>query len=136
MKQLILLPMPSALRFRRWSRKGYAAFISLQRAVTIGQLSTSVSERFQAKNLALHACVLSGSSETETENESGTNEKEESIGNGLLGGNGAAGLHGMELIRFFLFATFQAHTAGTGLPAIGTCRLFPAKSLLFIQYRT
>ena len=41
---------PVALRFRRWSRKRYAAFISIQHAVTIGQLSANVSERFQAKN--------------------------------------------------------------------------------------
>ena len=36
-----------ALRFRRWSRKAYAAFISIQRAVTIGQLSFSVADRFE-----------------------------------------------------------------------------------------
>ena len=45
---------PVALRFRRWSRKRYAAFISIQHAVTIGQLSANVSERFQAKNGSVH----------------------------------------------------------------------------------
>ena len=45
---------PVALRFRRWSRKRYAAFISIQHAVTIGQLS----ERFQAKNGSVHTSVL------------------------------------------------------------------------------
>lgn len=43
-----------ALRFRRWSRKAYAAFISVNHVVTIGHLATYVSERFQIKNLSLH----------------------------------------------------------------------------------
>ena len=49
---------PVALRFRRWSRKRYAAFVSIQRAVTIGQLSANVSERFQTKNGSVHTSVL------------------------------------------------------------------------------
>ncbi|MDD2951616.1 MAG: hypothetical protein PHC95_00385 [Parabacteroides sp.] len=55
-----------ALRFRRWSRKAYAAFISVQRAVTIGQLSFSIADRFQKKNLSLHtgiAALMDGVSE-------------------------------------------------------------------------
>lgn len=44
----------SVLRFRRWSRKAYAAFVSFHHVVNIGQLATSVSERFQVKNLSLH----------------------------------------------------------------------------------
>ena len=50
---------PVALRFRRWSRKKYAAFISLKQAVTIGNLSANVSERFQIKNGSTHTSVLS-----------------------------------------------------------------------------
>lgn len=50
---------PVALRFRRWSRKGYAAFISIQRAVTIGKLTANVSERFEVKNGSIHTSVLS-----------------------------------------------------------------------------
>ncbi|WP_297906654.1 hypothetical protein [uncultured Parabacteroides sp.] len=46
-----------ALRFRRWSRKAYAAFISVQRAVTIGQLSFSVADRFEKKNQSLHTAI-------------------------------------------------------------------------------
>lgn len=46
-----------ALRFRRWSRKAYAAFISIQRAVTIGQLSFSVADRFEKKNQSLHTGI-------------------------------------------------------------------------------
>lgn len=41
-------------RFRRWCRKGYAAFASLKRVVTIGCLAAHVSERFQTKYNALH----------------------------------------------------------------------------------
>ena len=48
----------NSFRFRRWSRKGYAAFFSLSRAVTIGQLSSNVSERFQIKNGTVHSSVL------------------------------------------------------------------------------
>lgn len=44
-----------SFRFRRWSRRGYAAFFSLGRTVTIGQLSANVSERFQAKNASHHS---------------------------------------------------------------------------------
>lgn len=62
-----------AFRFKRWSRKGYAAFISVQRAVTIGQLSANVSERFQVKNGSIHAAVLSFGSI----DEDGTEEEEE-----------------------------------------------------------
>lgn len=48
-----------SLRFKRWSRKNYAAFISIQRAVTIGQLSANVSERFETKNGSVHTSALS-----------------------------------------------------------------------------
>ena len=46
---------PKALRFRRWSRKAYAAFVSVSRIVTTGQLSTSVADRLQKKHLSLHS---------------------------------------------------------------------------------
>ena len=48
----------NSFRFRRWSRKGYAAFFSIKRAVTIGQLSSNVAERFQIKNGTVHSSVL------------------------------------------------------------------------------
>ena len=48
----------NSFRFKRWSRKGYAAFFSLSRSVTIGQLSSNVSERFQVKNGSNHSSVL------------------------------------------------------------------------------
>ncbi|MCD8193821.1 MAG: hypothetical protein LUD74_04595 [Tannerellaceae bacterium] len=37
-------------RFRRWSRKGYAAFISIHRSVSIGQLACHLAERFYSKS--------------------------------------------------------------------------------------
>lgn len=39
-----------SLRFRRWSRKGYAIFRSLGRGVTIGQLHYSLAEKSDAKS--------------------------------------------------------------------------------------
>jgi len=38
-----------ALRFRKWSRKGYAAFISTTHCVTIGQLASWIVERLDNK---------------------------------------------------------------------------------------
>lgn len=49
---------PTALRFKRWSRKAYAAFISIRQAVTIGQLTANVSERFRAKQESVHGLTL------------------------------------------------------------------------------
>ena len=44
----------TTLRFRRWSRKTYAAFVSIHRQVTMGCLAAAVAERFQMKQLSLH----------------------------------------------------------------------------------
>lgn len=43
---------PCTVRFRCWSRKGYAAFASLGRCVTIGQVCKSITERALAKQVA------------------------------------------------------------------------------------
>lgn len=67
------LSTAAAIRFKRWSRKGYAAFISVQQAVTIGQLRANVSERFQIKNGAVHTSVLS-QLQTVDEKENNTDE--------------------------------------------------------------
>ena len=72
---------PVALRFRRWSRKRYAAFISIQHAVTIGQLSANVSERFQAKNGSVHTSVL-----TFDKVNDGETEEKENTSHTLLSG--------------------------------------------------
>lgn len=46
-----------SLRFRRWTRARYAAFVSLHRAVTMGQLASHLADRFYKKQLSLHAGV-------------------------------------------------------------------------------
>lgn len=43
----------SSLRFRRWSRKGYAMFVSVTNVVTIGVLSSDICEKSEAKLSAL-----------------------------------------------------------------------------------
>lgn len=72
------LSTAAAIRFKRWSRKGYAAFISVQRAVTIGQLRANVSERFQIKNGTVHTSVLS---RLQTVDENGNDTEECSLKN-------------------------------------------------------
>lgn len=60
----------SALRFRRWSRKTYATFVSIKHAVTIGQLTSSVADRLHKKSLSLHSGinrVINGRCEEENE---------------------------------------------------------------------
>lgn len=47
-----------SFRFKRWSRKGYAAFFSLSRTVNIGHLSSNVAERFQVKNGSNHSSIV------------------------------------------------------------------------------
>ncbi len=71
-----------ALRFRRWSRKAYAAFISIQRAVTIGQLSFSVADRFEKKNQSLHTGIgmfTDGFFEEDDEERENTEENKRSL---------------------------------------------------------
>lgn len=73
-------------RFRRWCRKGYAAFASLRRAVTIGRLAAHVSERFQTKNNTLHGCgwqPVEGLCKPDEENE----PEELVTATGLIAGN-------------------------------------------------
>lgn len=44
----------AVLRFRRWSRKAYAAFVSLRHVVTIGHLSSSIADSSLKKNTSLN----------------------------------------------------------------------------------
>lgn len=74
---------PVTIRFRRWSRKGYAAFISVQRAVTIGQLAAHVSERFQVKNGSNHTSVLSFDKTGEEETMEDKTSRDEVVRNTL-----------------------------------------------------
>ena len=72
-------PMRSVLRFRRWSRKGYAAFISRKHTVTIGCLAAAVADRFYQKGLSLHRGVslLVEALREETEHSSQHPERED-----------------------------------------------------------
>ena len=63
-----------ALRFRRWSRKAYA--------VTIGQLSFSVADRFEKKNQSLHTGIgtfTDGFFEEDNEERENTEENKRSL---------------------------------------------------------
>ena len=74
-----------ALRFRRWSRKAYAAFISIQRAVTIGQLSFSVADRFEKKNQSLHTGIGTFTDGFfEEDNEERENKRSLAVSHGLF----------------------------------------------------
>jgi len=46
----------SSLRFRRWSRAGYAVFCSLGCTVTIGSLAVSVSDKSLQKSVGNSKC--------------------------------------------------------------------------------
>jgi len=61
---------PVSLRFRRWSRAGYAIFCSLSRAVTIGCLAISISDKSLQK-----AMGISKSSVTALEPETESRDK-------------------------------------------------------------
>ena len=50
----------SSLRFRRWSRKAYAVFVSIQHNVTIGALQIHLIERLQTKNQINETDLLNG----------------------------------------------------------------------------
>ncbi|MDL2255128.1 hypothetical protein LJC44_04250 [Parabacteroides sp. OttesenSCG-928-G06] len=66
------------LRFRRWSRKGYAAFVSLHHTVNIGQLASRLADRFHVKQNSLHAAVLAANPSVDlyTEKEEEAADKE------------------------------------------------------------
>lgn len=77
-------------RFKRWCRKGYAAFASLGRTVTIGCLAAHVSERFQTKYTSLHRGGLQFAAGTGT---SSPEEDEESAEQALATSRTAARSH-------------------------------------------
>ena len=72
MRRRLYTYRPIALRFKRWSRKGYAAFVSVQRAVTIGHLSAGVAERSLTKSNTLQASVLTPFKDDKERDESAT----------------------------------------------------------------
>lgn len=114
MKQPVITRRQPTLRFRQWSRKGYAAFISLQREVTIGHLSSQVSDRFQMKNQALHSYSLSGASGTGSDS-----VVCEEVNEGTKGSAALQGIDPVEMIRTawflsFLFPVCKKQTAAAG----------------------
>ena len=57
----------SSLRFRRWSRAGYAVFCSLGCSVTIGSLAVSISDKSLQKSTGVSKCpVISFASDFES----------------------------------------------------------------------
>lgn len=58
-----------SLRFRRWSRKGYAVFCSLTCAVTIGSLAVSISDKTLQKSLISADTIFKTSPANEAEEE-------------------------------------------------------------------
>ena len=55
MKQTV--SRPSSLRFRRWSRKAYAAFASIGRHVTIGCVSKSIADKSLTKQASAKTVI-------------------------------------------------------------------------------
>ncbi|MBO8440467.1 MAG: hypothetical protein IAC51_07440 [bacterium] len=50
---------PAAIRFRRYSHKGYAAFVSMHREVTIGTVASYIAERQLLKAKSAHSADVS-----------------------------------------------------------------------------
>lgn len=125
MKQQVITRRQPALRFRQWSRKGYAAFISLQREVTIGHLSSQVSDRFQMKNQALHNYSLSGASGT------GSDKVVcEEVNEGTKGSASLPGIDPVEMIRAVWFLCFLFPVCKKQMAAAGK-NLLLANNLLY-----
>lgn len=109
---------PSALRFRRWSRKGYAAFVSVQRNVTIGQLSANVSERLQSKNCSVHTSAASLHVSDGTKKER-AEEEEDMLRNGS----------GPESVLAFLFLQTACLVRTANKPAAASCYAYNKKDI-------
>lgn len=62
-------PLRTTVRFRHWSRKGYAAFASLGQCVTIGQLRKNVTEQALTKQTKPSLVSFPGKQETASETE-------------------------------------------------------------------
>jgi hypothetical protein len=66
MKQIIII-QKSVIYFRRWSRKGYAAFCSLGRCVSVRQLGKNVAEASLKKQQPYTVIRIAGGFEVETD---------------------------------------------------------------------
>jgi len=70
----------SSLRFRRWSRAGYAVFCSLGCSVTIGSLAVSISDKSLQKSVGVSKSpVLTFASDTESTDVSSEFQEPEAI---------------------------------------------------------
>lgn len=93
-------------RFRRWCRKGYAAFASLSRAVTIGCLAAHVSERFQTKYATLHRSGLPATTDRSAIDEE-TADTSQTIFSKWIEGNGC-GYPALAAISLCVYDTADA----------------------------
>jgi len=69
----------SVLRFRRWSRAGYAVFCSLASSVTIGVLSVSVSDKSCQKSGCVLTNALTSSSQIDFHDEDGEESGQDAL---------------------------------------------------------
>ena len=72
--------IPLSLRFRRWSRAGYAVFCSLGCTVTIGSLAVSISDKSLQKSVGVSKSpVLAFATDTESSEVSSEFQEPEAI---------------------------------------------------------
>lgn len=100
------------LRFKRWSRKSYAAFFSVGRHVTIGNLKTVVADTFlrkQKNTISLDEGLLYETKETEYENSSPPPDDLQLIFSGLLPilFKRKPATTGKDIISFFVLFTIK-----------------------------
>ena len=69
---------PSAIRFCRWSRKSYAAFVSQKREIIIGQLAIAIADRMQQKQLSLHTGIRLSQGDSREQLHAGEQDRERS----------------------------------------------------------
>lgn len=55
----------NTIRFRRWSRKAYAVFVSLGKSITIGNLSVHMAGDTLFRKVQLIKCIITGEREKE-----------------------------------------------------------------------
>lgn len=117
------LSVRAGLRFRRWSRKRYAAFVSLHRTVTMGRLAVHIADRLQKKQQSLSpaACVVAKSGDSEDWDKERMEREPE----------------GMNLFLLFLelFITIQVGKAAAQVAASFAGYISCQKDKLLFQYR-
>ena len=109
-------PVRHTIRFRRWSRKAYAAFASIGRCVTIGSLRKSVADSSLSKQKAAGTAGQAGCSAASAW-KGATEGRETDIGIPL--GSNTALLCGMTGTGMSLQALFQVQVVGSNANAGG-----------------